>query len=113
LPILDENGIDWVLPLKRTIETSAGDIRQDIENHILDCDAVIILYEQTTPVWVREQLGTCRRLQRKRDNPLKIIAVYKHPQKPDLDLKLENLHIYCCPPDQISEYISQFMEALI
>jgi hypothetical protein len=112
LPVLDENGIDYVLPLKRTIETSAGDIRQDIENNILNCDAVIILYEQTTPVWVREQLGTCRRLQRKRDNPLKIIAVYKHPQKPDLDLELKNLHIYCCPPDQISGYLSQFMEAL-
>ena len=112
LPILDENGIDYVLPLKRTIEVSAGDIRQDIENNILNCDAVIILYEQTTPIWVREQLGTCRRLQRKRDNPLKIIAVYKHPQKPDPDLKLENLHIYCCPPDKISGYLSQFMEAL-
>jgi len=112
LPILNENGIDYVLPLKRTIETSSGDIRQDIENNILNCDAVIILYEQTTPIWVREQLGTCRRLQRKRENPLKIIAVYKHPQKPDPDLKLENLHIYCCPPDQISGYLSQFMEAL-
>ncbi len=112
LPILDENGIDYILPLKRTIEVSASDIRQDIENNILNCDAVIILYEQTTPIWVREQIGTCRRLQRKRDNPLKIIAVYKHPQNPDLDLELKNLHIYPCSPDQISGYLSLFMEAL-
>jgi hypothetical protein len=112
LPILDENGIDYILPLKRTVEVSASEIRQDIENNVLNCDAVIILYEQTTPIWVREQLGTLRRLQRKRDNPLKIIAVYKHPQKPDLDLELKNLHIYCCPPDQISGYLSLFVEAL-
>ncbi len=110
--ILDENGIDCVLPLTRTIETSAGDIRKDIETNILNCDAIIILYEQTTPIWVREQLGTCRRLRRKHDNPLKIIAVYKHPQKPDLELKLENLQVYCCSPDQISESLCLFMKAL-
>ncbi|CAG1770837.1 hypothetical protein BAC3_01360 [uncultured bacterium] len=112
VPLLDENGIDYVLPLKRTIETTPTDIRQDIENNILNCDAVLILYEHTTHVWIREQLGNCRRLQRKRENPLKIIAVYKHPDKPEPDLKLDNLHIYCCEASRISEFLSEFMEAL-
>ena len=101
VPLLEENGIDYVLPLARSIETTAGDIRQDIENNILNCDAVLILYDQTTPVWVREQLGICRRLQRKRESPFKIIAVYKDANKPELDFRLENLHIYCC----LSEFV--------
>jgi hypothetical protein len=51
--LLKDNGIDYVLPLNRSIEISASDIRQDIENNILNCDAILILYEQTTSVWVR------------------------------------------------------------
>jgi hypothetical protein len=112
VPLLEDNGIDYVLPLQRTIEVTAGDIRQDIENNIINCDAILILYEQTTTVWVREQLGTCRRLQRKRETPLKIIAVHKNQQKPEVNFQLDNLHIYICPPEKVPTYLPRFIEAL-
>lgn len=113
VPLLEDYGIDYILPLTRSIELSASDIRQDIENNILNCDAVLMLYEQTTPIWIREQLGTCRRLQRKRETPLKIIAVYKDPDKPDVGLTLEHLYIYNATSKQVSEFMSEFIEELI
>jgi hypothetical protein len=112
VPVLEENGVDYVLPLERSPDVSATEIRQDIENNILNCDAVLVLYEQTSPVWVREQLGACRRLQRKRETPLKVIAVYKSKEKPDLNYQLDNLHVYVCPPQQIESYLQEFIEAL-
>jgi hypothetical protein len=113
IPLLNEYGIEYVLSLKRTIETTADDICRDIQRNIIDCDAVLILYEQTTPIWVREQLGTCRRLQRKRETPLKVIAVHKGEGKQDLDCQLNNLHIYCCPPEKIQSYLPRFIKTLI
>ncbi len=110
--LLKDNGIDYVLPLHRSVEISSSDIRQDIENNILNCDAILILYEQTTSVWVREQLGNCRRLQRKRDTPLKIIAVHKGKEKQELNYQLDNLHIYNCPPENAATYLTHFMEKL-
>lgn len=112
VPLLEAHGIDYVLPLPRSIEISASDIRQDIENNILNCDAVLILYEQTTSVWIREQLGTCRRLQRKRETPLKIIAIHHQGKEKELNYRLDNLHIYYCSPEKVASYIPEFLEAL-
>jgi hypothetical protein len=112
-PLLEENGIGYFEPLVPTIETSSGDIYDDIESKIINCDALLILYEKTTPKWIRNQLGICMRVQRKREEPLKIIAVYKHPEKPDIGyFPLNNLHIYCCKPDQITKYLSEFIKVL-
>ncbi|WP_411726853.1 TIR domain-containing protein [Methyloglobulus sp.] len=111
--ILDKNGIDCVWPIKRNNQVSPTEIRQDIENNMLSCDAILLLYEQTTLMWAREQLVTCRRLLRKRTEPLKVIAVHKGQDKPDLDIQLSNLKIYSCPPEQIQGYLQQFMSALV
>jgi hypothetical protein len=111
-PLLEKNGVDYVLPVERNDNLSASDIRQDIENNILNCDAVLILYDETSLIWVREQLGTCRRLQRKRETPLKIIAVHKNQHKPELNYQLENLQVYLCPPENIQSYLQKFIEAL-
>jgi|GEM_PF-1887407 len=110
--LLNVYGIDYVLPLHRSAEVTPSDIRQDIENNILNCDAVLILYQQTAPVWVRAQIAECRRLQRKRDTPLKIIAIFKDPSNPDLGFTLNNLHIYNCLPEQIKDYLPSFIEEL-
>lgn len=111
VPFLDEKDIDYFTPIE---QASASQIREDITNHIMKCDAVLILYENTTQVWVRDQLSTCKYLQRKRETPLKIIAVYKNPDKPDIGCSpLENLRIYSCSPEQISRYIPDFIEELL
>lgn len=112
VPILKNHGIDYILPITRSPDMNSTDIRQDIESNIFNCDAVLILYEQTTPIWVREQLGTCRRLQRKRETPLKVIAVHKDKDQPDIDCHFNNLQVYICPPENIASYLQHFIKAL-
>ncbi len=111
LPLLKENGIDYMLPLPRSETIKAEEICQDIENNIRKCDAVLIIYRESSPVWIRDQLISCRTLQRERKTPLKIIAVHKAKQD-DLSCSLKNFQIYDCPPDDVKKYFPHFVEAL-
>lgn len=111
--LLEENGVEYALPIKRHPQLSTGEIREDVENNIKSCDAVLLLYEQTTQAWAREQLLTCRRVQRYRDRRLKVIAVHKAQANPDLDIKLHNLKVYCCPPENIRDYLREFIADLV
>jgi len=101
--ILEANGIGYSLPLEMSSYTKPADIRQYLEQNILSCDAIIVLYDNTSVVWVNEQILYCRRMQRRRDQPLKIIAVYNTPvaNKPPLNMKLPNMQILDCPSPQV------------
>jgi hypothetical protein len=39
-----------------TLDGAAEDVRADLEENIVECDALVLVYGQTTPVWVRGQL---------------------------------------------------------
>ncbi len=112
MPLLDEKGIDYFLPLERSSERKSSEIRLDFKSHILNRDAILIFYDQASDVWVREQLGIYMKLKSKRETPLKIIAVHKAEKAPDLNCQLNGVHIYCCPPKSISTYLPHFIEAL-
>lgn len=101
--ILDTHGIGYSLPLEISSYTKPADIRQYLEQNILSCDAIIVLYDNTSVVWVNEQILYCRRMQRRREQPLKIIAVYNTPvaNKPPLNMKLPNMQILDCPSPQV------------
>ena len=89
--MLQEEGFGFSLPLLENI--SPAEKRQDLEENLLDCDAVIVLYASTSVVWVREQLRYCRRMQGRRHRPLKIIAVFSKAasEKPPLDMNLPKM----------------------
>src|SRR5215510_7653760 len=91
--MLQEEGFGFSLPLLENI--SPTEKRQDLEENLVDCDAVIVLYASTSVVWVREQLRYCRRMQGRRDRPLKIIAVFSQaaPNKPPLGMNLPNMQV--------------------
>jgi len=91
--MLQEEGFGFSLPLLENIPPTEK--RQDLEENLLDCDAVIVLYASTSVVWVREQLRYCRRMQGRRDRPLKIIAVFSQaaPNKPPLGMNLPNMQV--------------------
>jgi hypothetical protein len=91
--MLKEEGFGFSLPLLENI--SPTEKRQDLEENLVDCDAVIVLYASTSVVWVREQLRYCRRMQGRRDRPLKIIAVFSQaaPNKPPLGMNLPNMQV--------------------
>ncbi len=86
------------LPMVIDHNTPPAKIREDLDNNLQFCDAVIILNNKNTDlVWVRQQVLQCRRAEGKRENrqALKAIAVYNHPdrEKSPININLPNLHI--------------------
>jgi hypothetical protein len=112
---LDEQGIGYSMPLEDLTGVKASEIRQYLEQNLLSCDAVLLLYDNTSVYWVNEQLLYCRRMQGRRDQPLKLIAVYDVPsssKKPNLSVKLPNMQIFNCPSNDIETCVSQFLQSL-
>lgn len=109
---LDAHGIGYSLPLDISVSTTPAEIRQNLEQNLLYCDAVIVVYDKTSIAWVNEQLLYCRRMQRRRDYPLKVIAVYNTPviNKPPLNIKLPNMQILDC--SSINTCLSCFLQSL-
>jgi hypothetical protein len=95
---LVKNGFACSLPMAIDHNTPPAKIREDLDNNLQFCDAVIILNNINTDlVWVRQQVLQCRRAEGKRENrqALKAIAVYNHPdrEKSPININLPNLHI--------------------
>ena len=111
---LDYHQFDYALPLDPLSQPSPSEKRQDLENNLLSCDALFVIYGQTSQIWLREQLLLCKRMQRKRGDDFKIIAVHNQQDraKPDINIRLANMKIFNCPPESIEKYLPRFMEAL-
>jgi hypothetical protein len=112
--ILEQHSIGYSLPLEFSEATTPSEIRQDLEQNLLSCDAVMIVYDNTSMIWVHEQLLYCRRMARRRDQPLKLIAVYNttSTEKPPLNMKLPNMQILACPAPQADSCLPYFLECL-
>jgi len=111
---LDQKGIGYSLPLEISATTKAIDIRKDLEQNLLNCDAVIVPYYNTHVAKVRQYLMFCLRMQTKRKQPFKIIAVCDKPlpNKPPLHMKLPQMEILACPTLQIETCLPRFIEAI-
>ena len=111
---LDYHHFEYSLPLDSALQPTPAEMRQDLENNLLCCDALVVVYGQTSPVWLREQLLLCRRMQRKRDEAFKIIAIHNqlNTPKPEINISLSNMQVFHCPPESIETYLPKFMEAL-
>ncbi|MGH8556112.1 MAG: hypothetical protein ACRESZ_01360 [Methylococcales bacterium] len=107
--LLKANGVECVIvPMERS-QVSTADLALDSENKMIGSDAVLILYEQTTPLWASKQIMDCLRLQRKREVPLKIIALHKAKDQPELGIESNKVKIYHCPPEQVESHINIFL----
>ncbi len=92
----------------------SAEIREDLEQNLLECDGVIVVYGETPVTWVREQLRQCRKILSMRERPLKALAVYVGPpeQKVPLDLRLRNMHIIDCRKGYKDDELISFIESL-
>ena len=72
------------------LQGSSEDVRLDLEENIVECDALVMVYGETTPVWVRGQLRLYSKLKHRRKEPLKTLAIYVGPpeSKPDIGMDL-------------------------
>jgi hypothetical protein len=105
---LSELKVEYVLPLdKGDPET----IRVDLEENLSDCEALIIVYGDAAPGWVRAQVRQYRKA--KRDRPLALQAIYDGPPtaKDELGLNVPGLKIIPCREgfarDKLLEFLSR------
>ena len=62
----------WMQRLLTTLPVSEGtasEVRKDLEHKLIDCDALIVLYGETTLAWVEKQLLYCNKMAPKREKP--------------------------------------------
>ncbi len=93
--VLDAYGADYVLPVE---SDNPAENRRDLEQNLLTCDGVIVIYGASTVTWVRRQLLECRKILVGRERPLRAFAVIEGPpqEKDRLDLKIHNLQFINC-----------------
>jgi hypothetical protein len=76
---LARNGVASVFPLRGG---QPSEVRQDLEHNLLYCDGIIVVYGSIPLLWVRQQLVYCLKQAFRRDQPLKVFAVYEGPPEP-------------------------------
>ena len=90
------------------------EIRNDLEQNLLVCDALIIIYGSATVTWVRGQLLQCRKILFRREQPLRALAIYEGPPAPKdpLDIKLANMQILDCYTGLGEDKLKSFLDSL-
>ena len=111
--VLDREQIGWVVPS----ETESPErVRHEVEDLLLGCDALMLIYGQSPGGWVRQQLMNCRKLQHKRETPLRPLAVFEGPpHKGELGISLPSLRKLVChqgfDASRIAEFINEVRSA--
>jgi len=108
---LNEHDIGNSLSPKISDYNKVEDRNNYIDQLYLECDAVIVVYDNTLKGWVEEQLLYCRRKRIERDQPFKV-AVYKTLNKPPLSLSLPYVHILECPTPRTDTCLPEFIRIL-
>ena len=111
--LLNEHGIGCAFPLEVSEYTTPVEIRQFFEQMLLDCDAVILVYDKVPATWIEEQLLYCRRMQGQRQQPFKTIAIYVSKlDKPSPSIFLPNMQILECSTLHTNTCLPKFIRAL-
>jgi hypothetical protein len=110
--VLEREQIGWVIPS----ETESPErVRHEFEDLLLGCDALMLIYGQSPGRWVRQQLMNCRRLQHKRETPLRALAVFEGPppaNKGELGISLPSLRKLICHQGLDASRLIEFIEAV-
>ena len=88
--------------------------QEEEEPNLIDCDALVLVYGETSPTWVRAQLRLFRKMTSQRERDLKLLAICAGPpsEKPDLGVSLPGMRIVeCCEKGDLSP-LSPLVEEL-
>jgi len=79
-------------------EGTASELREDLEEKLIDCDALIVVYGEGTTAWVDRQLLYCNKMAPKRERSLRALGVYDGPpeEKPVVPTRMPGLKILPC-----------------
>ncbi len=97
------------------LQGSSEDVRLDLEENIVECDALVMVYGEATPVWVRGQLRLYSKLKHRRKQPLKALAIYLGPPetKPDIGMDLPEIRRIEYREGMAAESVRQFLTGLV
>jgi hypothetical protein len=96
------------------LQGSSEDVRLDLEENIVECDALVMVYGEATPVWVRGQLRLFSKLRHRRKQPIKALAICLGPpdQKPDIGMDFADLTEIDCRHGVAAETVRQFLAGI-
>jgi hypothetical protein len=97
-----------------TLVGPAEEIRADLEENLLDCDALVLVYGQASSIWVRGQLRLFNKLQGKRSHPPRILALYSAPPpyKAEVGFHLPDVREIDCRAGVKLEPVKEIIEEL-
>ncbi len=109
--VLDHYGIDYCLPIRRRDPSKN---RQDMEQNLLECTCMIIIYGISTAEWVRQTLLESRKILANREQPLQALIVFEGPPEPKspLDIKISNMQILNSQHEFDETELVKFVERL-
>lgn len=93
--MLVRNGSGWVQPL---FNEPPSKIRESLERYIIECEGMIIIYGSTPVEWVQNQLFQYRKIIIKREQPIKVLAIFQGPpeKKEPLNIALPGMELLDC-----------------
>ncbi len=74
--VIESRGLSCALPLAGG---TPAQVREDLEQNLMFCDGLVIVYGAAPSRWVRDQLLLLRKVAWKRDEPVKALAIYEGP----------------------------------
>ena len=74
---------------------SAEEIRTDIEENMIDCDGLLIVYGDGSAAWVHQQLRLYNKFLPRRQKPIKLVAIIEAPpeDKPDIGVRIPGMQV--------------------
>lgn len=110
--ILDRYGAEYVLPVQSDNPTEN---RHDLEQNLVECDALIVIYGSATKTWVRGQLQEARKSVALRKTPLRALAVFEGPpeEKAPLDMKIQGMQVLDHRKGINEHQVRQFLDSLV
>jgi hypothetical protein len=109
---IEHHGCGVAIPMH---EGQSDDIRRDLEENLLDCDGLIVVYGRIPESWVRQQLREWRKILYRREKPLRALAVYEGPppeSKRPLGMRLPDMHVIDCRNGLNESHLQQFLDTL-
>jgi hypothetical protein len=91
------------------------EIRKELEKNLEFCNALIVVYGSSDPLWVKEQLMQARKSLYKRDRPLSALAIYEGPppqEKGDLGINIRDLRVLDCREGLDKEKLREFLGSI-
>jgi TIR domain len=111
----EEFGRHNYLAFRRTNDGTAEEISKNLEENILECTALVLVYGSTSPTWVQGQIRLFTKLKNRRAQPPKVLAIYTGPPapKPDIGVVWPNARQFDCSSQMSVEPVRKLITELL